>query len=164
MFCNLQLYNHFLGGDTIKHIDQIIKINKGHSSYPPNFLFYLLVNILSGFSFNKGLLIFITSIILSFSAALKYFLSKKIFSKIINNIKTNINKNLYLLVISICFFFFFPIIEPYSLLFLGKLYLGKFSPVVWHNSTTVLLFPFALILFLKQIKLFNHQEKLKLKI
>ena len=41
------------------------------------------------------------------------------------------------------------------------MYLGRFVPNVWHNSTTVFLFPFAILLFWKQLKAFDSPPKIK---
>lgn len=46
--------------------------------------------------------------------------------------------------------FFFPIYMPG--IDGSKLYLGKFTPNVWHNSTTIFAFGFSVLLFIKSVK------------
>lgn len=52
--------------------------------------------------------------------------------------------------------FFFPI---YTYIYEGKFwYLGKFTPNVWHNSTTIFVFPFSILLFLSSLKWIETKE------
>jgi hypothetical protein len=46
---------------------------------------------------------------------------------------------------------------------LEKFYLGRFVPQVWHNSTTIFLFPFAILLFWKQLMVFDLSYKSNIK-
>jgi hypothetical protein len=43
------------------------------------------------------------------------------------------------------------------------MYLSKFVPLVWHNSTTILLFPFAILLFWKQLKMLDTKNEISAK-
>lgn len=43
---------------------------------------------------------------------------------------------------------FVCIAAPLSLLFQGPFYLGKITPSIWHNSTTVLAMPFCVLMFI----------------
>ena len=44
-----------------------------------------------------------------------------------------------------CLMFFFPL--SFLQLDAGYWYLGKFTPTIWHNSTSLLVFPFCILLF-----------------
>jgi hypothetical protein len=52
--------------------------------------------------------------------------------------------------------FFFPI---YTYTLEGEFwYLGKFTPNIWHNSTTIFVFPFCILLFLSSLKWIETKE------
>lgn len=144
-----------IGTDIYAHINYIKQINTKNLLYPPNFLYYLIVNILSGFS-NISFLMNISAILcLSFAASAKYMISKKIINKL--------NKNLSeksVTIFALILFFCFAIPDPFSIFIFDKLYLGHFVPTVWHNSTTIFVFPFAVLLFWKQLQVFYKPNKL----
>lgn len=62
----------------------------------------------------------------------------------------------------------FPSLVIFSLMFVAplavsnfdKLYLGKFTSTIWHNSTSIFVFPLSLLLFLCSLK-YLHQPTLK---
>jgi hypothetical protein len=155
---------YFLKTDINTHIEQVVRINKGWTKYPPNFLFYFIINLLSGFN-NIKVLYPVTVGVLSTATVLKYIISKKIIisynSLELNNIITN--KSLMFWVFTIGLFFCFAIPDPFSIYVLKKIYLTKFVPNVWHNSTVIFLFPFAILLFWKQLKLFDFSSKANIK-
>ena len=43
------------------------------------------------------------------------------------------------------------------------MYVGKFVPTVWHNSTTILVFPFTLLLFWHQFLIISGEKKTNFK-
>jgi hypothetical protein len=145
--------------DIRAHVDKVISINENQSSYPGNFLFYFFVNLFSGFTNNKYLMLGVAILMLSLATVCKYFLSKLVIQNL--NISINKNKNIYLILIGL--FFCFAIPDPYSVFVLKKMYLGKIVPTVWHNSTTILLFPFAILLFWKQVEVLGKHNKTTLK-
>jgi hypothetical protein len=121
---------HMRGAIRIANVERI----SGH------FLFFLIVAILSFFSTNEYVLIFITIIVLSIAQAYKYKLSY-IYNYYINSAETNFNIFKIGAIISI---FSFPlIIYPFYPRIMD-------SPLnVWYNATTIFLMPFALLLFFK---------------
>lgn len=140
--------------DIPQHLLQIEKINNKETFYPANFAFYFVVNALSGFSSLWKLKVLITIVLLSLASVLKYAISKKIIIELnANLIKRYSTGGLTLIALSL--FLCFAIPDPFSIFVLGKFYLGRFVPIVWHNSTTVFLFPFAILLFWKQLKVFH---------
>ncbi|MCG2760710.1 MAG: hypothetical protein L6407_05815 [Candidatus Delongbacteria bacterium] len=62
------------------------------------------------------------------------------------------NFKLTIIFISFCLILFFPIQDYIGAFEFRKYYYGKIVPNVWHNSTTIFLFPFAMLLFWKQYK------------
>ena len=150
--------------DITTHIEQIRRININAAHYPANFLFYLIVNLLSGFSQVK-ILNLVAVIVLSAATVLKYSLSKAFIVSInpAQNQEIIWRKNTHFILIALALFFCFAIPDPFSIFILKKMYLSKFVPMVWHNSTTIFLFPFAILLFWKQLKMFNTKNDIVVK-
>jgi hypothetical protein len=139
----------------------------GEIPYTGNFLVYLLVNVFSFFTANVTFTEVSLCLLLAFAGTYRYQLS---FNKINQILKSDIPTNqpvnqstiqLYsrLLALSLLFVFVIPI-PSY---FLGDyfMYIGNYAPNVWHNSTILFLFPFALILFelsYKQLQSFEAKR------
>lgn len=150
--------------DITTHIEQIRRININAAHYPANFLFYLIVNILSGFSQVK-ILNLVAVIVLSAATVLKYSLSKAFIVGLnpAQNQEIKWRKKTHFILIALALFFCFAIPDPFSIFILKKMYLSKFVPMVWHNSTTIFLFPFAILLFWKQLKMFKAKNHIDVK-
>jgi hypothetical protein len=153
---------NYVPTDIQAHIRFIQNINDGSVAYPPNFLFYFLVNLLSGFTSKNVFLYSVAVVVLSLSSTAKYAISKIIIIQL-NEFGNKHLKSLKVIFIAIGLFFCFAIPDPASLIFLKKMYLGKIVPIVWHNSTTLLVFPFAILLFWKQLKVFSMSQMPSLK-
>ena len=151
---------NFINTDIQTHIESILKVNSDKVSYPPHFLFFFLVNLFSFFSSNIPLMFFVTAILLSLATLAKYIISKRILLELVLDSKYK-HKLRVIKIVSFGLLFCFAIPDVYNFFVLKLMYLGRYPSVVWHNSTTVFLFPFALLLFWKQYKLI-HVEKIKL--
>lgn len=145
----------FVRTDIIGHLKIIEAINANKISYPPNFLYYLVVNSMSGFSSIRNVEILISIVILSIATVSKFIISKKVIIELNQDFiqKYKFSK---ISIISLALFFCFAIPDPYSVFVLEKFYLGRYVPIVWHNSTTIVLFPFAILLFWRQLRVFNE--------
>ena len=81
-------------------------------------------------------------VVLLFSLVSKYLLSIDFLSG--TNPILSVHKKLYPL-LGLSLLFFFPLIDPF---WEGMYwYLGKFTPNIWHNSTSIVVLPFCLILY-----------------
>lgn len=136
--------NHLVG-DFIAHLEIAQKIKDG-KIFTPNFLFYGLVNIFS-FDFISAKRVII--VMLAFAISLKYYLTKNYLDNC--SVKVSIIVTLALMVA-------FSIPDYYNHFILDFMYLGRFPPNVWHNSTTIFVFPFSLWLFYEQIGLFVKKK------
>ncbi|HRG59541.1 MAG TPA: hypothetical protein PK323_11335 [Bacteroidia bacterium] len=165
--CCLLIFSYlvkYVATDINAHIQQIKIINKGLANYPANFLFYFIINLLSGFS-NGNIMYFITVVVLTTATTFKYYISKLFIIQYLKSFN-KINYKGYavnIALITMALFFSFAIHDPYSLFVLKKVYLSKFVPIAWHNSTSIVLFPFAILLFWKQLKLFEFESETTLK-
>ncbi|WP_299442097.1 hypothetical protein [uncultured Aquimarina sp.] len=136
------------------HINSIIKVNSGESSYLPHFLFFFIVNLLSFFSSNVDLMYVSTALVLSLATVGKFLLSKNMILEIAAGSKLE-NKETIVKIISFALLFCFAIPDIYNFFVLKLMYLGRTPSVVWHNSTIISVFPFAILLFWRQLKLFK---------
>lgn len=148
------------------HIDILRRVNWGDSTMPTNFLYYLL---LDAFSFHTNEIIYLNIaavFLLSCATAAEYGIAKMILFHLIP--VSNMRQRTIVTVCSVLLFFCFAIPDPKSLFTLWNqglhgLYIGRLVPHVWHNSTTIFMFPFALLLFFKQLQLFQNQKEINLR-
>src|SRR5690606_31440131 len=89
--------------------------------------------------------IFNTVLILSLFVVWKFLLAQKY---LMESIPKSHMVLVSLLLLGLMFYFpvYVPGIDG------SKLYLGKFTPTIWHNSTTIFAFAFSVLMFLKSIK------------
>jgi len=146
-----------IDADFYAHVEHIININQGIKSYPPNFFFYFIANLLSFFTSNRFFLYIVLILLLSVSTIFKYIITKRIVSDYI--FADPLFKRKFVILISFICFFIYAIPDPFLFFIHKRMYLGKIAPVVWHNSTSILLFPFALLLFWKQLQLIIGKHK-----
>lgn len=145
----------YLDTDIEIHLEQILEINLKNKEYPPNFLYYLTVSFFSGFTTNPSILSLVAIILLSAATAVKYLISKKIIYFLAS--KDCVPNKQMVVSIAILLMICFSIPD---FIFLNRFYLGKFVPNIWHNSTTIFLFPFALWLFWEQLAVLMNPNKL----
>jgi hypothetical protein len=148
----------FVSTDIQTHIRQIQTIRNGTASYPPNFVFYFIVNMFSCFSGKLWLLNSVTVLLLSFATTAKYSITKKILTDLFHG-KADLQKTNKIRLLALGLFFCFAIPDFFNIKVLDQLYLGRMVPVVWHNSTTIFVFPFAIWLFWMQLNFTRHNHK-----
>ncbi len=138
----------FRCSDIWKHMQFAINRMDDGTLMRGNFLLYLLTDMLSGFSGDCTLAGLSLSFILAFSNTLRYKITKDslaLKSKWTNNI----------LAFSMLFIYILPfsyILGPLGLCDANQMYWTFTVPTVWHNSTTIMLFPFAFLLFLLSMR------------
>jgi hypothetical protein len=133
----------------------ILKINYNLTPYPPNFLFYLVTNMISFFSKNIVAIYLASSFVLALSIAVKYKISKIIIQDRLQLMTFFIKGKditFLLIIVTTGLILFFPIQDYFGMFVIGRFYIGKITPNVWHNSTIIFLAPFSLLLFYYQYK------------
>ena len=153
--------------DIQAHLQQIQRINEGEADYLPNFLFFWLVNALSGFSTREGALQASCIALLAAATAAKYAISLRWLRRGVGGVgglggaggghSTAASRAWeapasLLVVLGVSLLFYFALVEPWSWFVRERTYLGRFVAVVWHNSTTIFLMPFAMALFAVQLR------------
>ena len=121
----------------------------GKIPYTGNFLVYLLVNIFSFFTAGVTTTELSLCGLLALAGTYRYHLSVTQINCVLGKkqiIKRTENQLLAsLLALSMLFVFVIPI--PGFLTDDHYMYIGTYTPNVWHNSTILFLFPFAILLF-----------------
>ncbi len=147
------LFHHiYFDSDIHDHSGFAGKFINGTANLPGNFFYYWLISFFAGF--NTSYLHLSSILVLGFSVLLKYTLVYSLLRKWTpqENIsyKTISAISLALIVLS-------SIYLP-QLIF-HRVYLGSFTPNIWHNSTTIAVFPFAILLFTESVKQINRFSK-----
>jgi hypothetical protein len=141
--------------DIPAHAQFIKDYTYGLKSFPVNFLYYLVVYILSFFSNKTSALLLVSIYVLSIISFFKYNLVKQIFIKECekNNKKGQIISSIFAMLL------IFSFSLPSILVLKGYYYLLSFPSNVWHNSTTIFVMPFAFLLFWVSNKQLNEYKK-----
>ena len=130
----------------------------GNKPFQVNFLYYLTVYLFSFFSCKTSSLLVISVYVLSAITFAKYYIVKIIFIKETQNSKSNIAVSTSLL----SFLLLFSFSLPSYLVGTNYNYLLRFSPNVWHNSTTIFVMPFVILLFWLSIKQITEYKRKRL--
>ncbi len=129
-----------------------------HDKLTPNFLYFILLAFLSGFSKYYPFYYVASIILLSAAISAKFLLNDLYLRKYV---LLNDNKLLsFILSFAMLFVFALPGLNFFQV---KDFYLGQIVPNVWHNSTVIFLMPFAILLFFKSYELLfldkEHQSK-----
>ncbi|NOU16874.1 MAG: hypothetical protein HOO91_04875 [Bacteroidales bacterium] len=127
---------------------EMIKTSIENNTLPANFLYYLVIYIISGFNGNITSLFTVSLIVLSIAITLKYYFSVIMMNKILRFEEMSSNSKYLIIILLICslLLIIHPIITPLDFKN-GYFYLGKASINIWHNSTTIFIMPFVILLF-----------------
>ena len=138
--------------DIQTHVRWVSSIAHGDRTPRPNFLYQLLVYVVSFFHKEYLPLYFGSVLLLSVAVAAKFVISHHYVVGIAFSSFDRpgfVGANFFFqitFIASIMLVFVFSL--PLTVLLGGDFYLTNFPPNIWHNPTTILLMPFALILFL----------------
>lgn len=124
-------------------------IQKNSFPIPP--LYYFCIYILSGFRLGWYFTNEAAVVILTFSVTLKFYFSHQTFNHFSK--KHTQNSFFYALTAFLLLFtmpVFYDVIRKY-------MYLGRLAPNVWHNSTTIFVMPFVILLFVQSLKFIEHK-------
>lgn len=115
---------------------KIVRVAIEEHTFPGNFLFYLTSAVGAGFGTSDLAIKVSMTVVLAGSVALKYAASVALAAR--ESAAGMAPTGLVVAVALLSFAFSLPTSE---------VYLGQIPPNVWHNSTTIFLMPFALVLF-----------------
>ena len=118
------------------------------------FIMYSLAILFSACSQNVYIIMGAICILLAMSTTFKFFIIRSQIDEIVNNSRISLITSLSLL-----FIFAIPIL--FIITPSDYYYIGSFAPTVWHNSTSIFLMPFAILLFrrsCKQIDTYNPKD------
>ena len=145
-----------INSDLQSHIEHLQFVIQGEVSplVNSNFLFYLTVYTLAFFQNNKDLLSLASSITLALALAAKFHLTHQFLDQQQSPNEKKIS-NLWLILGSLAMLLVFSLPTP-NFLITTRYYIGQIPPNIWHNSTTILLMPFAIMLFLQSFNQFSN--------
>ncbi len=130
----------------------------GNQTFQINFLYYFTVYFLSFFTAKTSALLLVSVYVLSTITFLKYYLVKRIIISEIDTPKFKIEKIASIFSFLLLFSFSLPsILINYNLY-----YILSFTPNVWHNSTTIFVMPFSILLFWLSAKQITEYKKSRL--
>lgn len=119
-----------------------------HDRLTPNFLYYFLVALVSGFSDNYPAYYWSSILMVSAAVTAKLCLNHSYISKYADMPPH------WAITWGLSFAMLFVISLPSWDFFRSQhFYLGQLTPNVWHNSTTIFVMPFAMLLFFKSYEL-----------
>jgi hypothetical protein len=163
VFYYLLLFVFNVQTDIQKHVDFAIEMVHG-SNLPATFLYFAAVCVVGLFRDDYNSLLLASAIVLSLATAYKFFLTARVFAAEIED-NSDLSKNkIYLLsnIIGVCLITAFCIYLPKELGLTQYFFLGQIPPNVWHNSTTIFLMPFAILLYWRSYQLLENFEMKKL--
>lgn len=128
--------------DIQTHAKFIQDVANGSSLPPANFIYYAIVYVVALFNTKTIYLYAASMLILSLSVSAKFMLTRIFFSQHCRI--TLIENRMAETIIS---FVSVLLLIVFSLPTNSSFYVGQIPPNVWHNSTTILVMPFALSLF-----------------
>ena len=147
---------YFIATDIPSHANFIVGYLDGTLPPQTNFLYYLTVYCVSFFSNKIECLIASSYLVLVAITFLKYILSRKIIHNEVS--KGNDIAGIMPSVSAMLLLFIFSLPSVYILF--GKFYIMSSPPNVWHNSTTIFVMPFVILLFWQSLKqLENYSAK-----
>ncbi|MDU1892309.1 MAG: hypothetical protein E6767_16615 [Dysgonomonas sp.] len=139
-----------------------LEMVQGQKAWSGNFLFYWLIGLFSFFGTDISIYKMSLVILLALASTVRFGWSQFQIEKI-GLFPSNKGKSIFytaIIGLSLLFIFAIPVA---TYLEYGKYYIGNFVPNVWHNSSIIMLFPFAVILFyesFKQIEQFQTKRNL----
>ncbi len=142
-----------IGTDLQLHAGFIRDYARGDADLPSNFVLYLVIRTLALFSDEFNMLLLATALSLALSVAAKFaisfaFLRDRLAEySALPSARLLREGHLLLLCAMLLVVFSLPV---------RHYYLGQLPPNVWHNSTTIFLMPFALLLFWTSLRQLTH--------
>lgn len=135
----VQIFRRDVAADLAPHADMTIAaIQSG--DWPGNFLFYGLNAVFAGFSTDVRVVRIAAAVILTLAVMAKYVVSWRFADMELRRLGVGQGSVPALAAVLVLLMFCFSI--PTT-----TFYIGQLPANVWHNSTTILLMPFAILLF-----------------
>jgi hypothetical protein len=147
VFFFLVLFDKGIESDLRQHV-RIVQKLLAEESFPVPPLYYFSIWAVAGFSAKSILLYPAAILVLTFSVLFKQAITEKILLEFNASVSKQI---IGWLTIALIFTMPFTISE--------RIYLGKITPNVWHNSTTIFLMPFAIMLWYYSYKFLERADK-----
>lgn len=143
--------------DITAHVDFVVRYATGAEPWPFNFLYYLTVYALAWGSTESAALLTAALFLLALSVLAKYAVTQLLLAEeLAARIPEDRRDRLHGLAIASTLLLLLAhnlYLRPWT-----NAYLGQFTPNLWHNSTTIFLMPFALLLFWSSCRYIENGE------
>lgn len=139
------IYTRGIPTDILHHANAILESIK-IGTFPANFLYFFSVYLFSGFSLEFKYLFRASVVLLTLSVVFKYITSYFIMKQMFFKEKTAMFLEIKITFALLLMLIIHPIITPLDFTN-NYFYLGKAAINIWHNSTTIFVMPFVLLLF-----------------
>lgn len=150
VFASIILFVGYNNTDLPAHIEIAQERLVNNDWFSGNFLFYTLLNLFSLLTGNWIVMSIVLCLMLATATTVKYLITKSVLSQYLPNSFAVYCSFSLLFVYIIPVFAYLKIFGIF--LSTNSMYLGYYVPNVWHNSTTIFLFPFAIFLFFLSCK------------
>jgi len=140
-----------ISSDFKRHIEYVMEIAAGIRKPIPPFMYHLSIYIFSLFTPKFAPLFFASALVSALSIAAKYIFSQKYIEEYVSvslsspELAEEKHFRWLTTIFGVMLVFIFSL--PITVLLGADYYLTNFPPNVWHNPTTILLMPFAVLLF-----------------
>ncbi len=128
------------------HADYIGRIAAGTMKPPANFLYFLTVYCTALFHTDSTWLYNASAVVLAAAVTAKFTITRNFITSCTGTISAG-DRQADRLITAVAAMLMLVVNIPTGMLIGGHFYLGHITPTVWHNSTTIFLMPFALLLF-----------------
>lgn len=140
-----------VSNDIHLHAKYVQKVAQGVAPFPANFLYYLSVFLAAlGRSDSLPWLYHASACVLGLATAEKFAITRRLLHESLSD-EQHPSPEKISLFLSACLLTSFSIPMRFFIEG-GNFYLGQIPPTVWHNSTTIFMMPFALLLFLSSLR------------
>ncbi len=146
------LLQQHIGTDVQEHALVSYRFVNEHGPATPNFLYFILVALLSGFSKYKMLYYAASVVLIAAAISIKFLFNYKYGNLAAGENNLSQGRLLWLSV-AMLFVFCLPGVDFFET---KNFLLGQLAPNIWHNSTTIFLLPFVLPLFFESYALLQQ--------
>lgn len=147
------------------HAHYVVNLTRGAVPPPANFLYYLFVYLLSSLGARSWTSLgFASAVLLGAAVGAKFSITRRILavaegeSMLHGSREPSVRRTALMFSLALLLAFNLPM-QPFYIN--GYFYLGQIPPNVWHNSTTIFLMPFALLLFWSSYRQLREPENKK---
>lgn len=154
----LTIMVHLSGNtDLPAHVKIAMNMNTMGNLFSGNFVLYLLINLFSFFTGKLTFMKIVLCVLLAIAITLRYHIVQRYLNCFMLEKKSQLLSFSLSVIYIVPLFYFLKVFGIF--LNTNSMYFGYFVPNVWHNSTIIFLFPFAILLYLLSVKQYHEFDR-----